>query len=179
MRSALLLILFGVAALSGCVSDDDTTDDSGSDAPLDSDSDGFTDAQEEAAGSDPADAASTPKIPEALTYTGSLKGVGDVSREVPCTFQDMTCETHDVPIPDGRWRVTFTLTPIDGMATSQGFPYRSDYELIVLGQESTNAPGEKEVISGVIQGPTSETAEIQAWHDVDGSYELLVEFALP
>ena len=155
MRNFLLMLLMAAAALSGCLESDE--------APQ---GDAMDDSMEE------------PMVdaPAPVTFTGSGIGVGDVSSNAPCTADQAACFTHDVEIPNGTWLVTFTLHSHNGTVSGQGVPYGADYELVVLGQESTNPGDQAEVISGVIQGPTTETAEVQTWHDVDGSYELIVTF---
>lgn len=116
-------------------------------------------------------------VPDDIVFRGSLKGVGQVSQNAPCAFEDRQCVEHAVTVPDGEWNVTFTLIGTNGPVTSTGQPYGTDYDLFVTGVgESTNPPGEADSIQARLDGGQY-TAQVVAWHDIDGSYTLTVSFA--
>lgn len=155
MRSLLLISLLAVAGLAGCTDDgDDTGDD------LDPESDPMP-----------------VTVPDPVVFTGSLQGLDTATGLVmPCAMGAQQCVTHAVPIPDGDWKVTFTLTMDDGMVTGPGIPYGTDYDLFVDGAgESTNPAGEADIVTGRFGGGSVD-AQVRAWHDVDGSYTLTVTF---
>lgn len=120
-------------------------------------------------------------VPPPQVFSGSLKGIGSpVSPPVatdPCPLQAQQCAQHTVTVPAGTWNVTFTLVGTDGMVTGAGVPSGTDYDLFVEGVgESIQPSGEVDAVSGRLAAGTY-TAEVLAWHDVDGSYDLTVTFA--
>lgn len=150
--------LVGLLALAGCLSDD---------------------AGDTANGDEPDDLSAQATPPKDIVFTGSLKGVGDVSANAPiqCPLGAQQCTTHVVTVPAGSWDVTFTLVGTDGTVTSQGVPYGTDYDLFVDGVgESVNAAGEPDIVTGSDLPAGDYDAQILAWHDLDGAYTLTVSF---
>jgi hypothetical protein len=126
------------------------------------------------------------QLPEDVVFSGSLKGVGyggflpvAPPSEVPaCALMEQQCAVHSVVVPEGTWNVTFTLEGTNGAVTGTGMPAGTDYDLFVedVG-ESTQPSGSKDVVKSQLKAGTY-SAEVLAWHDVDGAYKLTVSFAL-
>lgn len=179
MRALPLALTLAFVLFSGCLAEetDDPPADPGATTEFDSNGDGIPDTGEDTDGDGTPDP--LPPIPEPIVFTGSLKGMGDVSGNSPvaCPMQSQQCVDHEVTVPAGSWEVTFTLVGTDGAVTSQGVPYNTDYDLFVDGVgESTNPGGEDDVVSKRLSGGMY-TAQVLAWHDVDGEYTLTVTFA--
>lgn len=178
MRFLLWTLTVGLL-MAGCTSKD-TADDPdpvmGSGDPRDSNGDGIPDTGTDSDGDGVPDPI---PIPDPIVFSGSLKGVGDVTANspVPCPLGAQQCVDHVVSIPAGPWNVTFTLVGTDGTVTSQGLPYGTDYDLFVEGVgESTNPSGEDDVVAKRLDAGDV-TAQVLAWHDIDGRYMLTVTFA--
>lgn len=178
MRQVLWLVVLGLM-MSGCASDDGKDPGvpvTGNGDPRDSNGDGIPDTGVDADGDGTPDPI---PIPEPIVFSGSLRGIGDVTANspVPCPLGAEQCVDHVVSIPAGPWNVTFTLVGTDGTVTSQGVPYGTDYDLFVEGVgESTNPSGEADVVTKRLDAGDV-TAQVLAWHDIDGEYTLTVSFA--
>ena len=189
MRNSLLIMLFLLATVfSGCLSEDGPGDDDGTAQTADGDGDGFTDAQENAFGSDPDDAASVPTVPDALHFEGTLRGIGEgfvMGATTGCALKDSDagldedpgCASHEVAVPAPGWTVSFLLSPGAGTVTTA-----ADYDLFIhneAGEEialSTNPGGEDDKVSMRLAAGTY-TAQVMAWDNQDAPYTLDVTFA--
>lgn len=157
MRALAVLVLLSSLATPGCLEQGGpaaTADENPADTP----------------------AANTTRPPNVI-FQGSLVGQGDVSSNAPCALADAQCVNHVVTVPAGEWDVTFTLVGTDGTVTSQGVPYNTDYDLFVDGVgESTNPGGQADIVTGHLKAGDY-TAQVVAWHDVDGTYTLTASFS--
>lgn len=184
MRLLALWLTSALLLLSGCMEEepaDDAPADDGTRAPgLDSNGDGIPDTGEDTDGDGVPEP--LPPVPEPITFTGSLKGVGSPAGSPPdpvpaCPLMQAQCVDHVVTVPAGSWQVTFTLIGSNGMVTSLGVPSGTDYDLFVEGVgESTNPSGQPDAVKGRLSAGDY-TAQVLAWHDVDGEYTLTVTFA--
>lgn len=161
MRLPVTLLLASFLMVPGCL--DEGTGDAGGE------------------GDDSLGAAGDATVPQPLVFSGSLKGIGPPASPPvatdPCPLQAQQCAQHAVTVPAGTWNVTFTLVGTDGMVTGTGVPGGTDYDLFVEGVgQSINPSGEADSVSGRLAAGTY-TAEVLAWHDIDGSYDLTVTFA--
>lgn len=179
MRLLPVALTMAVLLSAGCVAEE--ADDPPADEPLDpndrdSNGDGIPDTGEDTDGDGIPEP--LPPRPDPVVFTGSLKGMGHVSANAPveCPLQEQQCTDHVVTVPAGSWMVTFTLIGTDGMVTSQGVPYNTDYDLFVEGVgESINPSGQPDIVAKRLAGGDY-TAQVLAWHDVDGEYTLTVTF---
>lgn len=165
MRALLLTLLVGLAALSGCLSDDDAPD-----TPDDTMDDTSTDDL-------------TPQEP--LHFTGSLNNVGDsvVGAVPPVCQEDVSCADHAFTVHHAT-SVTLTLKSINSPITDVTGQAASgtDYDLELFDAAGTSLgtsvqpSGTDDVITAVL-APGDYVAHVLAWNDQGGSYDLTITFA--
>ena len=189
MRLLPLAMALVFMLVSGCLSEERTDDPpatgegDGAD-DRDSNGDGIPDTGEDTDGDGIPEP--LPPVPDPIVFTGELQGVGyqgflpvgpPVDPVPACALGAQQCTDHVVTIPPGSWQVTFTLVGSNGMVTDAGDVQGTDYDLFVEGVgDSTNAAGEDDTVAKRLDAGDY-TAQVLAWHDVDGSYTLTVTFA--
>lgn len=163
MRTLLLMVV-AMLAFSGCLDDD-----SNANAGTESDNTGDE----------------TPSTQEPLQFSGSMLSPADpvgTGLLGQCAFPG-SCVNHDFTVDADGTHVELVLVSTDGTVTgvTAGPLYGSDYDLFLyegsnLLGESTNPDVEQDIVEATLDAGTY-TAQVYAWNDVDGSYQLDITFS--